>query len=115
MFAEALISLITPVYNRTSLLAETIESIRFQTYKNWELILVDDGSDAITLNLLHSYEKKDGRIKILQRNRLPKGAQTCRNMGLSKASGDFIIFMDSDDLLEKFCFEQRVNVMIKSP
>jgi glycosyltransferase involved in cell wall biosynthesis len=71
-----LISLITPVYNRASLLAETIESILSQTYENWELILVDDGSDEATLTLLYSYEKKDDRIKVLQRNRLPKGAQT---------------------------------------
>ncbi|HEX5152065.1 MAG TPA: glycosyltransferase family 2 protein [Parafilimonas sp.] len=115
MATEPLISIITPVYNRASLIPATIDSIIAQTYKDWELILVDDGSDNNTLNVLRQYEKKDTRVKVFERNRLPKGAQTCRNTGFQKAIGNFIIFLDSDDLLEDFCLEQRAKFMSENP
>jgi glycosyltransferase involved in cell wall biosynthesis len=115
MSHDVLVTLVSPVYNRISLIPETIESVLSQTYKNWELILVDDGSDIATLELLHSFEQKDARIKIFERDRSPKGAPMCRNIGLLRARGDFIIFLDSDDLIETFCLNQRVTFMLNNP
>jgi glycosyltransferase involved in cell wall biosynthesis len=106
---------ITPVYNRASLLPETIESIIAQTYTNWELLLIDDGSDEQTTSLLQHYQQQDKRIQFFKRNREPKSAQTCRNIGFIQAKGEYLVFLDSDDLLAPFCFRQRIEFMKSNP
>lgn len=112
---ESLISIIMPVYNRAFLIEETLESVTCQTYGHWEMIIVDDGSTDGTINLLKRYEKEDGRIRIHQRDRQPKGASTCRNIGLAMASGELIIYLDSDDLLAPDCLERRVRLFNDNP
>lgn len=93
------ISIIIPVYNRPVLVAECLDSILAQTNPNWECIVVDDGSTDNTWEVLERYAAKEERIRIFQRDREPKGAPTCRNIGADKASGNYFIFFDSDDLL----------------
>lgn len=105
-----LVSIIIPTYNRAHLIEETLDSVLAQTYTNWECIIVEDGSNDKTVQVIEIFISKDNRFKLLHRNRDPKGAPTCRNIGLEFAKGDYVIYLDSDDLLAPFCLEQRVNL-----
>ena len=108
MFTKnTLISIIIPVYNRQELIKEALESCLWQTYQNWECIVVDDGSTDDTWQSLKEYAAKDNRIKIFKRHREPKGANCCRNIGIEKSQGELLIFTDSDDLLAPWCLEER--------
>ena len=82
-----------------------------QTFVNWELILVDDGSNNIEFEIVEKYIKDDERINLLKRNRAPKNGNTCRNIGVEMARGEYIMILDSDDLLSDNCFSQRVLFM----
>ena len=104
-----LLSVVIPVYNVKDYLGKTLDCIIEQTYKNWELILVDDGSDDGSLEIARAYCEKDERIRLYQRDRLPKGAPSCRNMGFELAKGDYLIYLDSDDIIAPYCFKQRVE------
>lgn len=105
-----LISIVVPVFNRVGLIAETFDSVINQTYQNWECIVVDDGSSDGSLNLIAAYVNKDKRFRFFQREREPKGAPTCRNIGIEMALGNYIIFLDSDDLLVNSCLKNRVEI-----
>ena len=104
-----IVSIIIPTYNRATLICETLDSVKAQSYENWECIVVDDGSTDLTIERAAEYSKIDSRIKLFKRNTGPKGANTCRNIGLKNALGRYIIFLDSDDLLNKNCLEKRVR------
>jgi glycosyltransferase involved in cell wall biosynthesis len=109
-----LISIIIPVYNRAELVKETLDSVISQTYQNWECLVVDDGSTDNTWEVLLTYAKKDDRIKIFKREREPKGAPTCRNIGWQISKGELIIFLDSDDLIAPWALEERVLFFMKN-
>lgn len=103
-------SIIIPIYNTEKYLEECIESVINQSYKNIEIILVNDGSPQNADEICRKYEKKDLRIKyFLKKN---KGVSIARNFGISKATGDYIYCMDSDDTIEKD-FIQKVADSIK--
>lgn len=104
-----MISLVIPVFNNKGPLEEMIENVVSQTISDWELILVDDGSDQDTLEMILDYSVKYNNIHIVKRERLPKGAPTCRNIGLELAKGEFIIFLDSDDLISSNCLKNRLE------
>lgn len=106
---SSLITIIIPVFNREALIKIALDSVIKQTYTLWECIVVDDGSTDNTLDVLESYQKNESRIVYLERDREPKGAPTCRNIGLEKAKGDYVIYLDSDDYLLPFCLEQRMT------
>ncbi len=106
-----LISIIIPLFNRENLISETIESVLAQTYSYWELIIIDDGSTDNSVEIAKTFAAKSNRIQLFQRDRLPKGASACRNIGAEKANGDYLIFLDSDDLLAPFCLDQRIKIM----
>ena len=108
------ISIITPVFNRAHIIRSSIDSVLSQTFLNWELLLVDDGSTDNIEEFVSDNYATDTRIKLIKRNSLPKGASTCRNIGIDQAIGQFIIFLDSDDLLESFCLEQRFKAMAEN-
>lgn len=108
-----LVSIIIPTFNREYLLPETLDSILQQTYPYWECIIIDDGSTDSTVRVIQEYARKDKRFRLIQRNRSPKGAPTCRNIGIENIQGDYFMFLDSDDLLTEFCLEQRVNIAAK--
>jgi glycosyltransferase involved in cell wall biosynthesis len=82
-----------------------------QIHTNWELLVIDDASDDNTVEVIKSFSETDKRIKLIERNRLPKGAQHCRNIGMLNALGEYVIFLDSDDLLAPFCLSQRLAAM----
>jgi len=111
-----LTSVIIPLYNREKLIRETIESIIKQSFVHFEVLIIDDGSTDNSPQLIKSFFQKDSRIRLFERpSNLPKGAPTCRNLGIEYAKGEYIIFLDSDDLLASFCLEQRVNFMEEHP
>ncbi len=109
------VSIITPSFNRSDLIDETAKSIFNQTYDNWEWVIVDDGSTDASWDIIEKYAKQDKRVKIKQRDRLPKGACTCRNIGVELGTGEFLIFLDTDDIIEPFCLENRVKAMQENP
>ncbi|PRP66993.1 glycosyltransferase family 2 protein [Nonlabens agnitus] len=111
-----LVSIIIPTYNRAHIIGTTLDSIVAQTYQNWECVIVDDGSTDDTLEVLQAISRNDPRFKIHQRpSNLPKGASSCRNIGIDNSDGDYIIFLDSDDTLEVHCLKTRVDIFNKKP
>lgn len=107
-----LVSIIIPTYNRAYLLGETLDSILAQTYTNWECIVVDDGSTDESQLLFETYKSKDSRFQFLRRPKTkPKGANACRNIGLQNATGDYVVFFDSDDLMTPDHLEIKVKAI----
>ena len=103
------ISVIIPVYNVEEYLQECINSIINQTYKNLEIIIVNDGSTDNSLNICNEYQKIDERIKVFtQKN---GGLSAARNTGIINATGDYILFVDSDDWLELSAVEIMTNLL----
>ncbi|PZR19115.1 MAG: hypothetical protein DI538_31435, partial [Azospira oryzae] len=90
----SLVSVILPTYNRAGLISRAIKSVLRQSYANWELIIIDDGSSDETARVVEQY-LTDSRIKYLYKAN--SGAGDSRNFGLIKAKGDWITFLDSDD------------------
>lgn len=110
-----LVSIVIPSFNKADLLIEMIESIIRQTYLEWELIIVDDGSDEKEYQKVHSYTCADKRILHVLRNREPKNGDTCRNIGMEMAKGEYIIIFDADDIISPGCLENRVSFMREHP
>lgn len=94
-----MISIITPSFNRAYIIDETAQSIFEQSWKEWEWIIVDDGSTDGSWEKIQAYADTDSRVRVFQRDQEPKGACTCRNIGAEKATGTHLIFLDTDDLL----------------
>lgn len=93
------ISVIVPVYNSSQTLRRCLESLLSQTFRDFELILVDDGSTDASLSVCREYEASDSRVKVLaQANR---GVSSARNLGLENAVGDYVAFCDSDDMVRE--------------
>ena len=105
------ISIIVPIYNTEKYLKKCLDSILDQTYKNIEIILVNDGSTDNSGNICNEYVKKDNRFKVIHCKN--GGVAKARNIGLSKVSGDYIGFVDSDDYIEPFMFESMLKRIIK--
>ena len=98
------ISTIVPVYNTEKYVGRCIDSIISQTYPDWELILVDDGSTDGSLNIIESYAKKDPRINVIHQKN--EGPGMARNSGIVQATGEYIVFIDSDDVIRPDYFEK---------
>ena len=109
------LSIVMPVFNHPDLVQVMVESIRANDFQEWELWAVDDGSSEECVQLLAAKFSVDSRIHYVKRDCQPKGAQTCRNIGLEKARGEFILFLDSDDKIEPFCLGGRVEALRKRP
>lgn len=101
--SEPLISIIVPVYNVELYLSRCIDSIINQTYKNLEIILVDDGSTDNCGIICDDYEKKDSRIKVIHKKN--GGQAEARNRGLDLSVGEYIVFIDSDDYIDEHMIE----------
>ncbi len=92
-----MVSIILPVFNAERFLSQCLDSILRQTYQDWELIAVDDGSKDGSMEILKSYEKRDHRIHIISKEN--EGVSIARNIALKHAHGDYIYFVDSDDIV----------------
>lgn len=109
------VSIITPTLNRRFYLKSTIESVVNQTFKDWEMVIVDDGSTDGTEKMVRECFGADSRIRFLKRKNARSGAGICRNEGFKASSGKYVIFLDSDDLLAPHCLEKRVRSMEEDP
>jgi len=109
---ELKVSIILPNYNSSKTIIETVSSVLSQTYKNWELIIVDDNSDKKTKTILSKF-KKFKKIKILYLNK-NKGAAYCRNLAIKKSKSYYIAYIDSDDLWKKNKLNLQINFMQKN-
>lgn len=98
-----MISVIVPVYNAEKYIERCVDSILAQTYTDWELYLIDDGSEDNSLAKIKKYEKLESRIRVIHQNN--QGAGASRNYGLDLVSGDYVVFVDSDDYIESSYFE----------
>ena len=110
---KPLVSVVMPVYNAEKYLQQAIESIMFQNYINWELIIVDDGSIDNSLYIARNFSKKDKRIKIF-RNIHNLGIGETMNKLLSLTKGDFIARMDADDISLPDRLEKEANFLMKN-
>lgn len=97
------------------LLGKTIESVRNQTYGNWEAIIIDDGSSDETVEQVLALSKLDPRLHLIRRSGNFSGAPICRNQGVLASTGEYLIFLDSDDCLAPHCIENRVKSMLSHP
>lgn len=109
------ISIIIPTYNRAHCIGVALQSVLDQSYVHWECLVVDDGSTDNSEVVINRWVQEDSRFHFYTRTRLPKGAPTCRNIGLENAQGSYVIFLDSDDYLLPHCLEQRVAEIEKHP
>jgi glycosyltransferase involved in cell wall biosynthesis len=109
---KAKVSIITPVYNSESFIEETIKSVVNQTYTNWELILIDDSSIDNSISIINSYREEYSNIKLLK-NKSNQGAAVSRNKGIEIALGEFIAFLDSDDIWKSNKLEKQIGLMKK--
>ena len=104
------VSIIIPVYNVKPYVAEALDSVINQTYKNLEIIVIDDGSNDGSEKICDEYAKKDNRIKLIhQENR---GLSAARNTGLDNMSGEYVAFLDSDDVFELEAIEKSLQAML---
>lgn len=107
-----LISVVVPVYNVSLYLSECIESILHQTYKNLEIILVDDGSTDGSGQICDSFLKVDNRVKVFHKKN--SGLGLTRNFGIQHAKGEYLSFVDSDDFAEPEMIEKLISAVNKS-
>ena len=104
---EDLVSIIIPVYNTEKYLSKCLESVINQTYKNLEIILINDGSTDKSKEICESFAKKDKRIQIL--NKENSGVSSARNHGMRLAKGQYIAFIDGDDYAEENYIEELLK------
>lgn len=105
---KPLFSIIIPTFNRSFLLEKTLNSVLNQTFKNWEALIIDDGSNQENLVKIKSYAAVNSKIKFFEKSKnLPKGPSASRNIGIAESKGELIMFLDSDDILFEDCLKQR--------
>ena len=109
--SDALISIITPIYNSEAFLQETIQSVLDQSYEYWELILVNDGSQDGSGLIATSFS--DPRIHYFEQ--VNKGVGAARNLGLSHVKGDYFCFLDADDVMPREALQARIEVFVNNP
>lgn len=99
----ALVSVIIPLYNNQRFIEKCIKSLQAQTYKNCEIIVIDDGSTDNSLSIANAISKEDTRVKVFKKEN--EGVSSARNLGIEKAQGDYICFIDSDDYVANYFVE----------
>lgn len=109
-YIEGLVSVVIPMYDSASYITTTIQSVLSQTYKNIEVVVVDDCSKDDSVNVVKQIATKDARIRCipLEKN---QGAAVARNIGLKEAKGQFIAFLDSDDLWTENKLQEQLDFM----
>lgn len=102
------ISIVMASYNYATLISKAIESILKQTFSNWELVIIDDGSKDNSLDIINSYLQKDDRVKLFtHQDNKNLGLSKTLEFGISKCTGDYIAFLESDDYWDEDCLEKR--------
>lgn len=111
---QPLVSIIMPVYNCEAYLSEAIESVISQSYENWELIIVDDGSQDQSISIIESYAQKDRRVRFYQNDSGEHGPGVARNFGIERISGKYAYFIDADDWIERELLHDTVALAEKT-
>ena len=106
-----MVSIVVPVYNAANYIEKTIEMVCRQTYKDWELILVDDASRDESAQVIENYIKNQGKRIRLIRKKVNQGAAEARNTGIDASAGRYIAFLDADDLWQKDKLEKQLAFM----
>lgn len=106
---QGMVSVITPCYNGAGYISETIESVIAQTYENWEMIIIDDGSLDNSAEIIRSYEERDPRIRLISQKNA--GSASARNRGIRNAGGQYIALLDADDLWDAEFLEEQIAFM----
>jgi len=109
---ENLISVIIPVYNRTNYLPECMDSLFAQSYRNLQIILVDDGSTDGSVELCRRYAREDERIHFIAADH--GGVSAARNLALEAAKGEYVLFVDSDDVIHPLLVEALLRGLVES-
>lgn len=112
MKPKCLVSLIIPAYNVEAYVADCLDSIINQTYKQLEIIVINDGSTDKTLEIIQRFSFADNRIKVI--NQENKGLSSVRNLGLQLVTGDYVMYVDSDDWLDLDTVENCVNRIVET-
>ena len=108
-----MVSIIMPVYNSEKYVSDAIESVCNQSYKNWELLIVNDGSTDQSSKIIDDYAKKDSRIKVFHRSN--EGVSMARNYALDKCNGNYITFIDSDDVYHPERLKKMMQIFVQNP
>lgn len=108
---NSLVSIITPTYNSENYIRETIQSVINQTYKNWEMIIVDDCSSDNTVQIIQEIQKSEPRIKLFKLDK-NSGAGVARNKAIEEASGKYIAFLDADDLWKPEKLTKQIKFLV---
>ncbi len=106
---EGLVSIITPCYNGAKYIGETIESVLKQSYSNWEMIIIDDGSIDKSADIIMKYAGQDSRIKYVRQEN--SGSAAARNNGIRRAEGQYIALLDADDLWRRDFLLKQIAFM----
>ncbi|MBT9311113.1 glycosyltransferase family 2 protein [Leptothoe kymatousa] len=113
MTSNLLVSVVIPAYNAADYLPEVIQAVIDQSYKHWELLVIDDGSKDNTAEVVNDFCQKDSRVRLISKEN--GGVSVARNLGAQLAKGDLVAFLDSDDLWLKDKLLVHVNHMAKNP
>lgn len=108
-----LVSIITPSFNSSEYIAETIKSVQNQTYTNWEMIIIDDCSSDNTEKIINEFQQSDKRIKFFKLDQ-NSGSGVARNKGIENASGDFMTFIDADDIWFPTFMEKSIQTIFET-
>ena len=110
------VSIITASYNYEKYIEETIQSVIQQTYTDWELIIVDDGSSDNSIKIIKKFCEKDNRIKLYtHENNQNKGLKETLLLGISKAQSNWVVFLESDDLITADYLKKKIDIIQKYP
>ena len=106
------ITVIIPVYNGEKTISETLESVLKQTYNNFEIVIVNDGSTDTTQVILNDYAEQDSRIKVISQKN--SGVSAARNNGIVHSEGKYVCFLDADDMYSKTFLEKMYEKITKN-
>lgn len=109
---DKLVSVVIPCRNRGTLLEEAVTSLQAQLYENWEAVVIDDHSIEDVAGLVQTMSKQDQRIRLVKLEPGRRGAPAARNRGVEKSRGDYIVFLDSDDVLTNSCLKVRMSAIV---
>ncbi|TFJ93050.1 glycosyltransferase family 2 protein [Lentibacillus salicampi] len=112
MKSDSLVSIIMPLYNCEDFVKESIDTVIAQTYQNWELIIVDDGSTDNSVNIVNDIKQKEQRVKLIRFDN-NEGPARARNKGIKDSNGRYLAFLDSDDYWDRNKLKQQINFMKK--
>ena len=111
---QPLVSVIMPVYNAEKYLPESIGSVIAQSYQNWELLIVDDGSKDDSVSIVESYAKKDWRVHLIRNESDVHGPGAARNCGMEQIRGKYTYFLDADDWIDRELLQDAVTLAEKN-